>query len=194
MAGRNDGETTKEWLERLISSGASDARILAVTEILKNESSLGTAGVATGKIGVTTGSAIVQYAYETRKYSLTSLNLPDLMLTYGVRDYFVKRLRGCSLCGIIRRAWSADFDQHLSLTLHGTSEELSKFENEFLTPNEDSGHWKWNITERSLIRSLPVRSFSVVKSTFGAISGPNSDPKDDYKSTHSGSSSKSIKK
>mmetsp|Transcript_18922 Transcript_18922/g.17161 ORF Transcript_18922/g.17161 Transcript_18922/m.17161 type:complete len:128 (+) Transcript_18922:45-428(+) len=48
MAGRNDGETTKEWLERLISSGASDAHILAVTEILKHENSLGSAGGSTG--------------------------------------------------------------------------------------------------------------------------------------------------
>ena len=37
MAGRNLGETTVAWLERLISSGASDAQINGVSNILVAE-------------------------------------------------------------------------------------------------------------------------------------------------------------
>ena len=37
MAGRNLGETTIAWLERLISSGASDAQINGVSNILASE-------------------------------------------------------------------------------------------------------------------------------------------------------------
>ena len=37
MAGRNLGETTVAWLERLISSGASDAKINGVRDILAAE-------------------------------------------------------------------------------------------------------------------------------------------------------------
>jgi len=37
-AGRQLNETTKDWLERLISIGASDAQINGVTAILQQES------------------------------------------------------------------------------------------------------------------------------------------------------------
>ena len=37
MAGRNLGETTVAWLERLISSGASDSQINGVRDILAAE-------------------------------------------------------------------------------------------------------------------------------------------------------------
>jgi hypothetical protein len=47
MAGRNLGETTVAWLERLISSGASDAQINGVSNILAAERPQPTPG--TGK-------------------------------------------------------------------------------------------------------------------------------------------------
>jgi hypothetical protein len=37
MSGRNPSESTKDWLERLVGSGATDAQLNAVRSILESE-------------------------------------------------------------------------------------------------------------------------------------------------------------
>ena len=120
--------------------------------------------------------------YIRRSYILYALHRPESLLEHGIRDYVVDAVRGIYIGGYIRRVVNSAFgDQCIEIRACGLPEDLARFENEVLRPNNDV-YWIWEIFPKHSdehLRDLPTRKFQIIQSGRGAISGPKSNTKND---------------
>jgi hypothetical protein len=97
------------------------------------------------------------------------------MLIHGFRNHIVNDMKGRAISGSINRAYTAEYGQHLILTVTATPELLAEMEANILACD----YWDWSLQRTEDRQSMTHTDFKIVQSFRGAVSGPGSDVKND---------------
>ncbi len=119
------------------------------------------------------------------------------MLSHGVRDFIVQKMKTRPIGGSIYRSNLQDYGQCIIIRAAGTRQSLESFETEVLSMTDDNGDAFWEYTKQykpdEAIYRLSTYTFTIIQSTRGAIRGPNSNPVYDNQSDKSANTGKSSK-
>lgn len=122
---------------------------------------------------------------------LFDLNVPPGLLTYGLRDYLLEKIKSVDVGGTIRRTVSDASEQCITLSLIGVVEAHQKLITDVLEKAYFGGQLYWNYEIQNhkdqWFSEMGARTISITRSQRGAARGENSDKQYDNRSEKSSS-------
>ena len=103
------------------------------------------------------------------------------MIVHGVRNYIVQCVTGRPIVGYVRRMCLEEYGgQCVTIKVSGTIDALNKLVEELLNEKLNT-YWQWEqrVVPR-VLTEISNHSYSILRSTYGAESGPGSDPSNDF--------------